>query len=584
MQAQLFSETSAPAAQRRLLTFLQDLLARVGDEARFDSVRLAEAALRYHALPHASRPFQVAVIGPTQTGKSSIVNLLLHTDAARVSPLAGYTVHAQGFEVAGGGARSGPASSTPDWRDELFPGYARTPQTALSRDILEQYSLEPVDSPLPPSVTWDTPDYDSLSSRSYRRSLLEAAGLADLIIVVLSQEKYGDLSVWQFLRMLSPLQTPLMVVVNKLSQSAQDVIVPAVRDKLAQTSAHFASTPVFALPPVKTPAEMAAADIEPLRSAVRSSILQPAPLSNSGVVALIRENWGAWTDPLRCEHAAVEAWTAAVDGFIERALAMYRREFLEHPQRYDTFRQATAALLDLLELPAFARTVGQVRRVLTWPARRAWQALQPKNESASITGEERILRQIMDDLDTSLIRTAVSNSQSPGAARGWWRALSEALMAGQTARREQFQAAVDAHCAATREEVRQAANELYAALQQRPAALNTLRTARATADVASIALAVKTGGLHLHDLLFAPAMLAFTSMLTEGALKGYMHTMESSLKRRQVENMRTALRGPGFAGDLRALAARLAGPGVIGIPLEELQAAERALQEMANSP
>ncbi len=41
----------------------------------------------------------IAVIGPTQSGKSTLVNLLLNQQAAGVSPLAGFTVHPQGFAL-----------------------------------------------------------------------------------------------------------------------------------------------------------------------------------------------------------------------------------------------------------------------------------------------------------------------------------------------------------------------------------------------------------------------------------------------------------------------------------------------------
>ena len=42
-------------------------------------------------------PSQIAIVAPTQAGKSSIVNVLLNSKSAGVSPLAGYTVHPQGF-------------------------------------------------------------------------------------------------------------------------------------------------------------------------------------------------------------------------------------------------------------------------------------------------------------------------------------------------------------------------------------------------------------------------------------------------------------------------------------------------------
>ena len=43
------------------------------------------------------QPLQMTIVGPTQAGKSSLVNVLLNTGVAGVSPLAGYTVHPQGF-------------------------------------------------------------------------------------------------------------------------------------------------------------------------------------------------------------------------------------------------------------------------------------------------------------------------------------------------------------------------------------------------------------------------------------------------------------------------------------------------------
>ena len=66
-----------------------------------------------------------------------------------------------------------------------------------------------------PAVFWDTPDFDSLAAAEYRRGVLETAALADLYLLVLSKEKYSDLSVWNMLKLLSPLGRPLIICLNK---------------------------------------------------------------------------------------------------------------------------------------------------------------------------------------------------------------------------------------------------------------------------------------------------------------------------------------------------------------------------------
>ncbi len=46
-------------------------------------------------------------MGPTQVGKSTVVNLLLGKRVAEVSPLAGYTIHPQGFAINAAGCEPG---------------------------------------------------------------------------------------------------------------------------------------------------------------------------------------------------------------------------------------------------------------------------------------------------------------------------------------------------------------------------------------------------------------------------------------------------------------------------------------------
>jgi len=63
--------------------------------ARRTSLTLAAAVLRdlETGETRPDRPHQVAVVGPTQVGKSTVVNLLMGQRVAEVSPLAGFTIH-----------------------------------------------------------------------------------------------------------------------------------------------------------------------------------------------------------------------------------------------------------------------------------------------------------------------------------------------------------------------------------------------------------------------------------------------------------------------------------------------------------
>lgn len=58
-------------------------------DACHDKVMLSEQ--------YPDHPLQIGIVGPTQAGKSTLVNLITQSNAAGVSARAGYTVHAQGF-------------------------------------------------------------------------------------------------------------------------------------------------------------------------------------------------------------------------------------------------------------------------------------------------------------------------------------------------------------------------------------------------------------------------------------------------------------------------------------------------------
>ncbi len=596
---------------------------------RLTELLLAEAALRYacsSAGSRENRPLQLAVLGPTQTGKSTIVNLILGTHVTEVSPLAGFTIHPQGFWI-------GSESRDDGWVTDLFPGWQRCEADRFSRDEdkLERYVLTftgetpvphdlpvphdspvPPDSPggLPPCVVWDTPDFDSLAARSYQRGVLEVAALADVHVFVLSKEKYSDLSVWRMLRLLSPLGRPLIICLNKLTPDAAEPVVASLKQRLREMGGHVATSQIMTFeyqpglgmsagpdsPAGEAPAATSAG-AESGRYVVVSAVrdlrerigrrLKVARATDrvAGPRAFVRQHWPDWTAPLEVELAALRDWDELVSAALDEAAESYRRDFLDHPQRFDTFRRAMVELLHLLELPGFANVLSQVRHVLSWPARRlfaarqAWFARRRKRKGIphGLGSEEVVLFQLIEKLLTSLERDAARRCDPATLGHAVWRAIAKRLEQ-QTARlRQGFESAARQQREDFAPVIHAAANQLYETLQKRPAMLNTLRAARATTDVAAIALAIKTGGLGINDLLFAPAMFALTSMLTEGALGSYMSHVANDLKKQQLKHVKSKLLEGVFARELRGVTADLKDAELFGISAEQLSAATGAL-------
>jgi hypothetical protein len=571
------------AALRRFIGRLIAACGRLRDsdggavDESLQSLTLAEAAMRY-AAPGA-RPPQVAVLGPTQTGKSTVVNLLLGSAVAEVSPLAGFTVHPQGFAVQANTADDG-------WAKALFPGWRRCAPADLTRDDLGAFSLSNVQPApaLPPCVIWDTPDFDSLAARHYARGVLEVAALADLYLLVLSAEKYSDLSVWRLLELIAPLGRPLLIVLNKVTPDTQAALLSSLRQRLAERGQAWGDVPIVVLPyDAALAAGASAALAQLLRDAVRKGLSAGGHAGN--VPALVRRHWDQWVAPVRAEHDARTAWNRMVQSAATEFLAAYTRDYLEHPQRYDSFRRAAVEVLTLLELPSVLNIVTRARQLVTWPARRAiaagqtwWRARrQPRIVQHSLGVEATVLLDTWEVLLARLLRDVGRQCRPATAGYAFWSALEQKLTADLSHLRSRFEAALQAHHEQTTREIHAVANRLYAELQKSPARLAALRTARATIDLGSVLLVVKTGGLSLMDAVWAPAAFALASLFMEGVAGLELRLEARELKVRQRAAVEQELVGQTLVPQLARVPDGLAGAGVFGITAEELREATAAL-------
>ena len=523
-------------------------------------------------------PPQVAVLGPTQAGKSSVINWLAGRPLASVSPLAGFTVHAQGFAI------------MPELRDmaaigHYFHGYWRVNREDLDPARLDTYVLQAavvgsVSAHLRDKFLWDTPDFDSVQATDYQTAVHRVAALADVIVLVVSKDKYGDLSVWEFMRLLEPLEQPTLLLLNKIESESRDTLIRSVEDKWRAFRAD-PLPPVIALPYQPDPPGLVG--LEQLHGPVLAAlsgalgrVRRQAYRQRAG--GLLKTHWPAWTAPVVTEHRLLQEWTERVDSVLWDCLEHYQRDYLDHPHHYETFQRALAELLTLLEVPGIGGALLTARKWVTWPVRQLARLgrMSSRQSRGAEGGETALLHQLAEHALTRIAEDLLlSESQDP-VEQAWWRHLGGQVSQQREPLLDSFDGAIRRYFQTFRPEIEKTARALFEHLQEHPMVLNSLRATRVTTDAAALAFALHTGGLGLQDFVIAPAMLSVTSLLTESALGRFMNKSAEQLKLRQKEAVRrllwTALREP-----LAALPDRMDPDSLLGISPETLALAERQI-------
>jgi GTPase SAR1 family protein len=548
--------------------------AKTSYQQRIDQLILAEAFMRKGQLIASTPeyPLQITVIGPTQAGKSSLVNLLLNSNVAGVSPLAGYTVHPEGFcnDI-----------SPKDCSDlqRYFGRFQQLQQAHARTDRYDCYLLTEnttVSKYLPPSVLWDTPDFDSIDAANYREGLIRTIALADMIILAVSKEKYADQSVWDIMAVLEDLHQPTVICLNKLVEGSESLLIHSLKEKW-----RHARNDEF---PEVVPLYYQKQTGMPVWPESRQNLLiQMASKINHKKQAryeqeLLQKNWQYWVEPVVAEHQALKDWQELIDQLIKQALESYQRDYLNHPHHYETFKYALAQLLNLLEIPGLAGVLSGTRRVLTWPIRQIMKLGRKRQHIADSSHEVALLKQIAEhmliQMADRLLDRAEQNRQNP-----WWKEASSLLRSQRSDILQDFSEAARRYHIAFQQDVENTAQQLYHKLQEKPVLLNSLRATRVTTDAAAIALALNTGGIGMHDLIIAPAMLTVTSLLAESAIGSYVHRAEAELKQHQLNTVKQSLFIDGMGRKLSALPKQLTHLTQFNIAPEQLQAAEHQLKE-----
>lgn len=530
---------------------------------RLNALRLADAALCKNQLlsdqPDAVQ--HIGILGPTQAGKSTLVNWVTNNNAAGVSALAGYTVHAQGFVI---GTDQTNTDRLQAAVNTVFHDFGQVASETLDHDQYNQYTLTMIPASdsqaIAPAVLWDSPDFDSVESKGYRSAVLRVAAVSDVLILMTSKDKYADKTVWDMLDLVIPLGKPLIICINKLAPDESEVVQRSFLHRLDANQPDFVThlnsnglkPDIISIPYIKG-LDDAASQIS---TSVREQLLSAISRSLANVnrqdqrdnsYRFIQKHWPGWLEPVNAENNAQAVWNDAVAEAVEDALDSYVSAYLDHPQKYDTINRALAELLNLLEIPGLANAFGTTRRAVTWPVRKLFQLGQSvvdrgsQSSTIPVDLEREVLEQVLNQIFSRLGTTALEHSEQPHDAALWWNVLGRDLRQHKAVLEASFQTAVDQYQQDFEPNIEEAAQQLYSNLQDQPTLLNTLRAARVSTDAAAVVLAVKSGGLAATDLVLAPAMLSLTTMLTEGALGKYMDSVKADLMAQQKQLVKQLL-------------------------------------------
>ena len=507
----------------------------VGDAAEVMAFRrlflLTDALLRNvvgkKVFAAADAPRHVAVFGGTNVGKSTCVNVLLAAGVAGVRHTAAFTRHAQAFVP--------PGVSSAD----LFGGdpfafrrFAAVPIEKLRPDVLDQYGVvvRPSSAPLPGVIVWDTPDCDSVDSQQYMAAVVEAVTIADAVVYVTTGQKYAVDFMLEWVILLERAGTPLLGCLNLTKRKDQPEILENQKLHLDSVAArNGVAAPRIDMVGFFVANEDEADLYKPEHAPggqLREKVVALLNTASSGerVRRAVRFALASLKDvlgPARAELEAASRWRSAVDEAAVRFTADYETNYINDPKRFDAFRRLNLELLDLLDpnIPGLKQGLQVIRTVLRLPSQiiitvGKWiynamfgggdkKKVKLPPEAESYQYAHTALLQGLTDL--------ISRMRAEVRRHPFWDELDARWGRELSGIQQEFADKLKAHFDETERRIKEAARDIFKALEKSPVLLNTLRTARISVDAGMIVFAVVTAGhttfVHdlLHDFIVAPS-------------------------------------------------------------------------------
>lgn len=490
-------------------------------------------------------PVHVAVVGGTNCGKSTVTNVLVGEPVASWSLQGGFTTIPTAYAL--------PELLRGAWHEQpgMLQGLRQLlPEKETAASAAQEYACAALTPParldyLPHTVVWDTPDIDSRYASERLHRVLEILGLADIVVVVLSKEKYADHPAYELLSLLLACGKTILVCLNKFTPTEylegrghfqrQMLDTPERQRAVGEPVllAYVEPTSLTRLWAVPEPTA------HPLRAALAAYLRHPQELRQQtcqGAVQYISRHVETILQPAHRECALLAEWRTQVIARQQECLAFYRQHYLDDEQRYDSFRLALLRLLDLLDVPGINRVTRLIRQVVTAPMRWGWGLLRQMVLSAPqiVPRPEAVVLQ--ESLDTAFkaLHTFLLERQEDHLL---WRQLRERFegtipdLLAQVARRLQTheQALVPA--------IEAAAHQIYARMQASPVQLQAIRGGKLALEVAVTVAAVKSGGLAPDDILYGSLAYAGLQAAMQIAGERYIHSVKQDLRETQATAM-----------------------------------------------
>jgi hypothetical protein len=526
---------------------------RVNQELQLGALRLAAALVRNVLGPAVEKqpalPLHVAVVGGAGAGKSTVSNMLMGAMLAESNPQAGFTRHPIAY------LKGDAEFNLPSTLGFLGPlrRIDGSESARLDQDVwqVRRVSVDPDQlSMLDKYVVWDCPDMTTWAAAGYVPRLLEVCGLADVIVYVASDERYNDEVPTQYLRLL--LEAGKTVVVMLMKMRATDV--PAFL-------AHFEKEVVSKLPggPV---AIMATPQLsyEQLSDPIRKANDYRVPLLNQVLVLgtpadaarkrtlhaalrFLKEGQTKLLSVARADLDAIDSWRNAVQAGEVEFENRYRREYLTSEQ-FRRFDEALVRLLDLLELPGVGRFFSTAVNVITLPITWAknWLVKAVSAVKSPAMPERPVLEAGLAAWSDGLRREAAAKAET----HPLWKHINEGFQRGlDRDLRQRFEASANGFQASLHQEVDRCARAIYEDLQTHPVALNTLRGAKFTLQVAAIVTPVITLGIgSVLNFVLVPLAATVAGQLVELLGSKYVDYRREETRSRQQAMMAAQVAGP----------------------------------------
>lgn len=507
-------------------------------------------------------PVHVAMLGMTNNGKSTVLNLLLGTPAAGMNALARFTQHPEAYYSGELGHK---------WLDDYpsrFDSYQRYenrhPPTQTAAELetsgyrkafaIHQFEHVTADRHAEPSsqqvVFWDAPDFSTEEGQLWLVAVLDAVAIADLVIFVVTEQAYADdrgLKLW---RMISASGVAVQVIANRWSQSFP---LNDLRDKLGtawQGPPEERHLPrLVRLPNVDAPRAderlkilFETEEVQELRESIGDSLVEERTELKSralrGAVQFLRTRWPDLVRPLQQEVQLVQSWQEKVKQSAQKALfKRYREEYLQSDQ-YKEFNLALLKLMDLLEVPVVGQALKVTQQAVALPMKMVGNFFQsrfggpPKN---TLPPEEEKLNELIRHWLGDLQAEAQSLARSSG--NPIWEELAKQLhqvKEGQTLAKP-WKEVYQSYRESLQVEIEKRADAIYAHLQERPRLLNTLRASKLGINLSLIGLAVAQGGINWWDAAIAPLVAGLQQEFLKWGLQTYVDRQQEELKQVQFE-------------------------------------------------